>query len=359
MVTQNAADPNAATYRVVQWATGNVGTRALRRAIEHPGLELVGLYVHSAEKLGRDAGEIAGLGPVGVKATNNIDDIIALKPDCVLYMPLLCNFDEVCRLLESGINIVTTRGEFLNPLRMDPAMRARVEEACRRGNSSIHSTGSSPGFVSEALPLVLATMQRSIRHIAINEFADCSSRDSPLMIFDIMGFGRKPGGSIQGRLDYLRQAFGPSLEVTAAALGLPCDAVAVSGGVGLAKRDTRIAAGVIPAGTVAAQRTVVSAMRGGRKLITFAANWYVSTELDTPGNEHWDLRESGWHIVVDGDAPLDVVITYPVAVEDYAEMTPGLTAHRPLNIVPFLCAASPGIKTSADLPQILPRLGEM
>lgn len=357
MSTQNAdIDPTTATYRVVQWATGNVGSRALRRAIEHPGLELVGLYVHSAEKAGRDAGEIAGLDPIGVAATNSIDDIVALHPDCVVYMPLLCNYDDVCRLLESSINIVTTRGEFLNPDSMEPSVRERVEVACQRGDSSIHSTGCSPGFVTEALPLVLATLQRSIKHIAINEFADCSSRDSPLMIFDIMGFGQPPGGSIEARLNHMREAFGPSLEVTAAALKLPVDHVEVSGAVGLAKRDTQIAAGLIPAGTVAAQRTAISAMRGGKPLITFTANWYVTTELDTPNNEKWDLRESGWHLVLDGDVPLDVSITYPVAEEDYAEMTPGLTAHRPLNIIPYLCAASPGIKRSTDLPQILARL---
>src|SRR5271156_1335492 len=127
-----ASDAPARAYRVVQWATGNVGSRALRRAIEHPGLSLVGLYVHSADKAGRDAGEIAGIEPVGIAATNSIEDIIALRPDCVVYMPLYCNFDEVCRLLESGANIVTTRGEFHNPSRMDAAVRARVEEACRR-----------------------------------------------------------------------------------------------------------------------------------------------------------------------------------------------------------------------------------
>src|ERR1700754_3544445 len=94
-------------YRVVQWATGNVGSRALRRAIEHPDLDVVGVYVHSANKVGRDAGELAGLAPIGVAATNSIDEVIALRPDCVLYMPHVCSFDEICRLLESGANVVS------------------------------------------------------------------------------------------------------------------------------------------------------------------------------------------------------------------------------------------------------------
>jgi len=352
-----AGDAAARPYRVVQWATGNVGSRALRRTIQHPGLNLVGLYVHSADKAGRDAGELAGTAPIGIAATNSIEDIIALRPDCVVYMPLYCNFDEVCRLLESGANIVTTRGEFHNPGKMDPAIRARVEEACRRGTSSIHSTGCSPGFVTEALPLVLTTLERRLDRLIINEFADCSSRDSATMLFQIMGFGEKPGREMQARLDYLRDAFGPSLEVTAAAVGLPCDSLEVTGAVALARQDTHIAAGMVAAGTVAAQRTTVSAIRAAKPLISFTANWYVSTDVVAEGGETWDLRPSGWHLRVEGDVPLDVAITYPIAPEDYAEMTPGLTAHRPLNMVAYICEAQPGIRTSAELPQIIAHLG--
>ena len=102
-------------YRVVQWATGNIGTRSLRTVIEHPNLELVGLYVHSDGKLGRDAGEIAGIGRIGIAATNSIERIIAARPDCVLYMQQGCDFDDVCRLLSAGVNIVTTRGSSTIP----------------------------------------------------------------------------------------------------------------------------------------------------------------------------------------------------------------------------------------------------
>src|SRR5579862_707839 len=103
----HAAD-SAKRYRVVQWATGNVGSRALRHAIEHPDLDLVGVWVHSANKVGRDAGELAGLAPIGVRAVNSLESVLALKPDCVLYMPHVCSYDEICDILESGANIVTT-----------------------------------------------------------------------------------------------------------------------------------------------------------------------------------------------------------------------------------------------------------
>src|SRR5438105_5505623 len=122
-------------YRVVQWATGNIGARSLRAVIEHPSLTLAGLWVHSPEKAGRDAGELCGLGATGIVATNDLDEIVGLGADCVLYMPRACDFDEVCRLLESGSNVVTTRGEFHRPESLDAGVRARVEAACAKGGT--------------------------------------------------------------------------------------------------------------------------------------------------------------------------------------------------------------------------------
>ncbi|MGA2398032.1 MAG: dihydrodipicolinate reductase [Steroidobacteraceae bacterium] len=354
---ERKARASARCYRVVQWATGNVGARALRRAIEHPRIRVVGVYVHSANKVGADAGSLAGIAPIGVAATNRIEDIIALRPDCVLYMPHVCNYDEVCRLLESGANVVTTRTEFLDPASMDPVIRARVEDACRRGHTSIHSTGSSPGFATEALPIVLLSIQRRLDYLSINEFADNGSRNSPAMLFEVMGFGKKPGSSYDGLRAHLREAFGPTLQLVARSVGMPLDGFEVRGDVGIARRDTAIAAGMVRAGTVAAMRTVVSGMRAGTALMSFTATWYVSPDVDTEGDEPWDFRPSGWRLLVRGDAPFDVTIGFPVVPEDFANMTPGLTAHRPINVIPYLCEAPPGIRTTIDLPQIIPELG--
>jgi hypothetical protein len=342
-------------YRVVQWATGNVGLRSLRAVIDHPKLQLVGLYVHSEAKVGRDAGELCGLAAVGVRATRSIDEIIALEPDCVLYMPQGCNIDEVCQLLASGANVITTRGEFNDPALLDPAVRARVEEACQRGKSSIHGTGSSPGFITEALPLVLTSLQRRLDHLRINEFADVSSRNSPELLFDIMGFGRPAMPEANaGRAQYLAHSFGPSLQHIARALNLPLDGVEAEAEVAVARRDIHITAGVVPAGTVAAQRTTVHGMRQGKPIVSFRAHWYISTEIEEAG---WDLRPTGWHVEVDGDTPLDVAIRFPVPAERWAEISPNLTAHRPINSIPFVCAAAPGMRTTADLPQIVADFG--
>src|SRR6516225_8457689 len=244
--------------RVVQWATGNIGSRSLRHVIEHPGLELAGVYVTSAAKAGRDAGDLCGLPPTGVTATADAEEILALGADCVLYMPAACDLDQVCALLAAGTNVVTTRGEFHHPASMQPADRERVERACAERGTSIHSTGSSPGFISEAIPLVLASIQRRLNALAINEYADLSSRDSPDMLFNLMGFGHPALEFPVQRFAYGAYAFGPSMRLVAEVVGLPLDSVTSTGEVALTPEKLTIAAGTLDAGTVAGQRTIVT-----------------------------------------------------------------------------------------------------
>ncbi len=342
-----------ATLRVVQWATGNIGTSQLRGAIEHPGApSLVGVYVHSSDKAGRDAGELCGLAPTGVLATNSIDDVLALGADCILYMPQRCDIDEVSRLLASGANVVTTRGEFHHPPSMDAADRARIEAACAAGGTSIHSTGSSPGFISEAVPIVLTSIQRRLDALVIDEFADLSQRDSPELLFQIMGYGKDPSSFDTARWAHGAAAFGPSLRLLADAIGLPLDEVDSTGEVAVAPRTLEIAAGTIPEGTVAAQRMIVRGLRGGEPLLTFRASWYCSKELEP----EWDLRDTGWRINVEGDAPLDVELRFPFSLDRMAETSPGYTANRALNAVAVVCAAPPGSRTTLDLPQVVATL---
>lgn len=343
--------PGVKRYRVIQWATGNIGRRSLQAVIEHPRLELAGLYVSSPEKVGRDAGELCGLPPVGIRATSSLEEVVALEADCVLYMRQGTDVDELCALLASGKNVVTTRCDFHHPPSMPTEMRERIEAACRSGGTSIYSTGSSPGFSTEALLLPLVSLSRRLDCLTIDEYADLSSRNSPDLLFNIMGYGAPPTEVDQRRIAHIRQDFSATLAQTADAMGLSCDSFEATGEMSVAARRAEIAAGVIEAGTVAAQRISVTGLRGGRPLIRFRANWYCSRDIE---HADWDLRETGWRVRVEGDTPLDVNITFPVASEDYAAFTPGLTAHRAVNAVPVVCDAPPGIRTTADLPQVIP-----
>jgi 2,4-diaminopentanoate dehydrogenase len=341
------------TYRVVQWATGTIGRRALRGIIGHPNLTLAGVYVYAQEKVGRDAGDLCGLDATGVTATGSIDEILAAGADCVLYMPRVLDIDDVCRLLASGANIVTTCGQFHHPASMQADLRARIEKACATGGTSIHSTGSSPGFISEAFPLVVTSLQRQLHSLTIDEYADMSRRDSPELMFDLMGFGRPLAPFEDFRADYLRSSFGPSLQLLADAVGLPLDSVRASGELATTGRTVRIAAGTLEAGTVAAQRITVAGIRDGRPLLSFRATWYCATELEPD----WDVAATGWHVVVDGDAPLDIALRMPVPLDRMAEVSPAYTANRAVNVVPTVCAATPGIRSTTDLPQVVATLG--
>jgi len=337
--------------RVVQWATGNIGAHALREVMRHPALELAGVLVYDPAKNGVDAGVLCGEEPVGVVATDDRAAIRGLDADCILYMPRVFDLDDVVALLASGKNVVTTRGELSGAgHQLGAEARARVLDACDRGNSSIYATGSSPGFISETLPFALLSLQRNVESIEIDEFADMSRRDSPHMLFEQMGFGKPLDSYNPARAAYLVGEFSPSLSLLADAAGRPVEEWAGTGEVAAARRTTAVVAGEIAAGTVAAQRTSVVGRSNGLDVVRFTANWYCTTELEPA----WDLRPTGWRVRVRGDASIDVDLTFPVPLEDLGSFTPALTAHRPVNAIPYVCAAPSGILSTADLPPIVP-----
>lgn len=342
--------------RVIQWATGNIGTRSLRAVIEHPGMELAGLWVSNPDKLGKDAGELCGAPDTGIVATNSVDEMVALDADCVLYMRQGTDIDELCRLLASGKNVVTTRGDFHNPAMMDPAARAAIEAACAAGGTSVYSTGSSPGFVTEALAIPLLSLSRRLDCLTIDEFGDCASRNSPNLLFEVMGFGQPMAPFDPRRAEHLKADFATSLAQIAEASGVAITRWEAGGELSPVTHDVEIAAGTVGKGTVGAMRITVAGIdAAGQTRFRFRANWYISREIE---NADWELRESGWRVRVEGDTPLDVAITFPVAPEDYAAFTPGLTGHRAVNAVHAVCAAAPGIRTTVELPQVIAQLGE-
>lgn len=342
--------------KVAQWAPGKVGSSSMRAIARHPNMELVGVYVYSEEKAGKDAGVLCGIDPVGVYATTKIEDIISLKPDCVVFTPQVTDYDEVCALLTAGINIVTTRSDFFFPSKMEPQVRERVETACQEGNASIHSTGISPGFITEAFPLVITSVSRQLNGLIIDEYANITESCSDELIFEFMGYGQPNDGNVNPMmLEYTSYGFGHSLALIADALGLPIDSIESKGETAASKNIVRTpGGGVIEAGTIGALRINVNAMRNNRPLIQFRANWYCTLDIE----EDWQLQDCGWRVQVDSDTPLDIKISMPETEQPFAERMAGYTAHRAVNAVPFVCAADPGIRSSLELPQIIARLSD-
>src|SRR3978361_556269 len=180
--------------RVVQWATGGVGVAAIKGVLEHPDLELVGCWVHSADKAGRDVGDLIGTEPLGVIATANIDEIVALDADAVIYAPLMADPDEVAALLASGKNVVTPVGWLYPSERSAAPMR----EAALEGNATLHGTGLAPGGITDKYPLLFSSFSTGVTFVRAEEFSDLRTYEAPDVLRHVMGFGEVPEKALTG-----------------------------------------------------------------------------------------------------------------------------------------------------------------
>ncbi|MGW5216656.1 NAD(P)H-dependent amine dehydrogenase family protein [Nocardia sp. NPDC004085] len=341
-------------YRVVQWGTGGVGVHALRAVLDHPDLVLAGVRVHDPAKAGVDAGALCGWGGVtGVAATTEVDEILALGADCVLYLPRLFDVEDVCRLLVAGVNVVTTHGDLRHPGTVDPAVCARVEAACWFGGASILSTGFAPGFVTETLPVALSSIQRRIDRMSIEESVDLTHPGTSRLLLETMGFGAAAAPFDRQRLAHAAQTFGPSLRLVADAVRLPLDAFDVAGEVAVAEHDVPLGCTTLAAGTVAAQRITISGRGGGRVPLRLRSTWYCTTAL----RPAWPVRETGWHVAIGGETPIEMDLRHPGDPGGLSVMSPRYAANRAVNAVSYLCAAPPGIRTALDLPPLTANLG--
>lgn len=339
-------------HRVIQWATGNVGRAAVEGILSHPELELVGTWVHDPAKAGRDVGELCGLAPIGVRATNDVDAILALDADCVLYSPLLPQLDEVVRLLESGKNVVTPVGWFY-PFHT-PGM-AEIEAACHRGGTTLHGTGIHPGGITELMPLTISALSRNVRHVRAEEFSDIRVYRAELVVKEIMLFGKRPEDAAKSpMLDLLGIGFGQSIDMLAAGLGFRLDCERRTKhemAVATAPIETPI--GVLDTGTVAAQRFTWQGTVGGTPVVTVRVNWLMGERhLDPP----WTIGGERFEVEVEGDPTIHT--TFRGLQPDFEtadlDRNPGIvaTAMHCVNAIPYVCKASPGIRTYLDLPLV-------
>lgn len=344
------------TYRVIQWCTGVVGSAALRHFIENPAFDLVGVLVTNPDKVGKDAGTLAGLPPTGVVATDNIDTIIALAADGVHYAPLRSDVDIICRLLRSGKNVASVGGPF-SP-RHYPEHFERIEAACREGGVSYHACGIHPGFSGDILPLTLTRLMNRVDHIQVYEFID--KVKNPMIYTEVMGFGRDPDELLAkpSRSPEAPFAFAQSMDMVAQGLGRTIEKVTTKLEVAKATKDIpytlgegHSGGGVIREGTVGGQHYEWTAWSDGAPLITYHFYWSMGPDIEP----QWDT-DSRYQVVIDGDPPLEVrLMARPDA--DGARPFLGLpwTGLLGATALPALCDAKPGVVTHVELGIVHPR----
>jgi hypothetical protein len=339
----------------VQWATGAVGRHALAATIDHPDLEVVGVFVYSADKAGRDAGDLCGAAPIGVIATRDRDEIRALAADCVLYMPQgemnpMGALDDICALLASGKNVVSTAvTALIYPDAMGQTVVDRLAAACAHGRVSFHATGIEPGWASEVLPLTMSGLFRHIDSLVVQELLDYSTYPSTDMLFDIMGFGRPPDADVLGADPaILGGTFRAPLMLVAEGLGATIDDFVYDRQVALAAQPFEVAAGRVEAGTVSAMRFSATAIVDGRPALTVEH----ITRLAEDEAPDWP-RGRGWKVTVEGTPSM--VLESKIATHGEDENDQGClgTAMHAVHAIAPVCAAAPGIRTFLDLPTIV------
>lgn len=350
------------SFRVIQWATGGVGRAAIEAIRSHPELELVGCWVHSAEKVGQDAGELAGGPPLGVLATNDVPTLLALQADCVMYAPIVADRNEVIRILESGKNVVTPLGWFFPG---DRDVRD-LEAACQTGGVTLHGTGIHPGGITERFPLMISALSRAVTHVRAEEFSDIRTYDAPFVVGEIMRFGKTPEEAAESpMLNVLGGGFFESIDMVAQAMGFDLDPERqTQHEVAVATQPIDSPIGPIPPGRVAAQRFTWEATVRGETVISVRTNWFMGQEHLEPA---WTFGPEGerFEVEVTGDPSAKVVIHgwHPESIAAGLARNPGIvaTAVHGVSAIPYVCQAETGLKTYLDLPLVAgraaPRLG--
>jgi hypothetical protein len=343
----------------VQWSTGGVGAIALRAIARRADLELAGVFVHGRDKIGRDAGELAGIEKLGIAATSDANALLALAPDCVCYTatgesrPREC-IDDFVRMLAAGIDVVTTSVPGLvHPAGFDPAQVARLEEACRKGGASLYASGLEPGFAGDQLVLTLATLTQKITSVRTQEIFSYADYPVAFTLFEVFGFGKPPAQRAIMEIPGIQSsAWGPPVRMVADRLGVALDGIRETYAKRVSERRLEVAAGVIEPGTVGAVRFETIGVVGGRDAIVIEHVNRMAPEIapDWPTA----ARDGTYRVLFDGEPSLACELTLG-SPRDFSAQGMIATAMRVVNAIPYLCEAPPGLVTSSDLPATLPR----
>ncbi|MCR9104459.1 MAG: dihydrodipicolinate reductase [Gammaproteobacteria bacterium] len=350
---------------VVQWTSGGVARETIKAIVSHPDLELVGLYAYSAEKVGMDAGELAGIAPLGIAASNDIDALIALQPDCVSYSPLYPDINELERILRAGINVVTTCnfmngwGLDFNAERFGANARARLHQAALDGNASLFGTGINPGHINY-LACVLTSVCEEVTHIQVTEAVDVTHFVADPNI-DAFGFGEPLGDdTLYERSKAESAVFGDALQVMAQLMGLQLEEVRCSIDYAIASHDVQAPGKFIASNTVGGVRLRWEGLVNNRPVLENQQIWTVGDIIE----DSWkvDRGHHGYVVNIQGNPNIhNVMLPIPrgdistMNHKDFNALGMRITGLPSINAIAAVCAAAPGICTYNALPPVTAR----
>lgn len=328
---------------VAIWAIGGVAKAAAPVVFRHPRMKLVGAYTMSADKNGVDLGTLCGDKTWGVRATTSKDEILALKPDCVLYFPLFPDTDDMVAILEAGINIVST-AYFIDGSKFPPGDQQRIADAAQRGKASAYGSGINPGLAN-ILGLVSSSICADVRHITILESVDSTPYASP-GTWEKMGVGREPGEpGIDAFISQSTPSFHEAVHMMAGALGVTLDRIGFKADFATATKDVDLDYMKVGKGKILSVRGNWTGWVNGAPFIDFKVAWKIGTDNDPD----WEI-EHGYVVEIEGNPHIRCKLE-PVGTDVF---DPGLiTAMPAVHAIPLVCAAPPGIVTANELPMIV------
>ena len=340
------------SIKVIQWATGTVGVHAVPAIAAHPQLELAGLWVHSDAKAGRDAGELCGGPSLGVLATQDADALLAVDAQAVCYtansdLRPAGVLDDICRMLESGLNVVNTSYvPLLYPKAAGDGVHDRLQAACIAGASSFYTSGIDPGFGNAGITVHALALCKEVRHVRMMEIVNYATWDNPFTMFEIMGFGKAEASeSLLLSPGSTALAWGPVVELVAAAIGLELDEIIERHEIIRADEDVEIASGTVAAGTISGMRFEIVGVAGGEERIVVEHVTRLRDE-DAPDWPHGQ----GYRIDVTGEPNVHVELALTSDRGDHNHAGCLATAMHVINAIPHVVAADPGVLTALDLP---------
>ncbi|WP_063046225.1 NAD(P)H-dependent amine dehydrogenase family protein [Nocardia pseudovaccinii] len=346
--------------RVVHIGTGNVGRLALGGLISNPQYELVGVCVSSKDKVGKDAGELAGLDvTTGIQATDSLADVLALNPECAVYCAMgdtrLIESLEECRtILAAGVNVVGSAPGLLQyPWQVLPDKYfAPIEEAALATDTSVFITGIDPGFANDLIPLAFAGTCQDIEQVRCSEIADYATYDGATVMFDVMGFG-KPFEEVPMLLQpgVLGMAWGTTIRQLAAGLGVTVDEITDSYEREPAPESFDIAAGHIAKGSVAAIRFEIRGLVRGRPVVVVEHTTRLREDL-RPDWPQPAQPGGSYRVEIVGEPSYTVDICPTSRRGDHNHAAIVAAAGRIVNAIPAIVAAPAGIRTALDLPLV-------